>query len=89
VRLDDSALGRLVAMGEAARRIISDETADERAAFRQELIDAARGTKPLWADWIDGARRRQDGLALVDLGGGWFRVEDPLAAAALRRVLAR
>jgi hypothetical protein len=89
VTLDDSALGRLVAMGEAARRIISDETAEERAEFRQELIDAARGTKSLWADWIDGARQRQDGLALVDIAPGWFRVEDPLASTALKRVLAR
>jgi hypothetical protein len=30
VTLDDTALGRLVATGEAARRIISDETAEER-----------------------------------------------------------
>jgi hypothetical protein len=46
VTLDDTALGRLVAMGEAARRFISDETAEERVEFRHELLDAARGTMP-------------------------------------------
>jgi hypothetical protein len=87
--LDDLVLGRLVALLEAVRRIISDETAEERADFRRELIDAARGMKPQWADWIDGARKQEDGLNLINIAPGWFRVEDPRATAALKRVLGR
>ena len=35
---------------------------------------------------VRGARRR---LVVVDLGGGWFRIENEKSTAALKRVLAR
>jgi hypothetical protein len=73
----------------ASAPVTLDDTAEERAEFRQEVLDAAGGTKPLWANWIDGARQRQDGLALVEITPGWFRVEDQVAVAALKRILAR
>lgn len=87
--LDDVTLGRLIGMCEMTRRVVSNETAEERAEFRRELIDAAKGTKPMWADWIEGARKQEDGLNLINIAPGWFRVEDPRATAALERVLRR
>jgi hypothetical protein len=45
--------------------------------------------KPQWADWIDGARKQEDGLRLVEIAPGWVRVKDPRAMAALKRVLGR
>jgi hypothetical protein len=89
ITLNDTTLGRLVALLEMVRRVLSNETTEERAEFRRELIDAARGMKPQWADWIDGARKQEDGLRLVEIAPGWVRVEDPLTSAALERVLGR
>ena len=71
------------------RRLLIDEPLDERNLFRRELIDAARENTPLWADWIDAARQREDGLALVDIAPGWVRVEDPVTSEALKRILRR
>jgi hypothetical protein len=89
VTLDETAIGRIIALLEAARRLLIDEPLAERSQFRRDLVEAATGMRPLWADWIDAARQQEDGLVLVDLTSGWFRVEDPEASAALKRVLRR
>jgi hypothetical protein len=41
ITLDEVTIGRIVAFGEAVRRLLIDESLDERNLFRRELIDAA------------------------------------------------
>jgi hypothetical protein len=89
ITLDEVTIGRIVAFGEAVRRLLIDESLDERNLFRRELIDAALENTPLWADLIDAAHLREDGLSLVEIAPGWVRVEDPITSEALGRVLKR
>jgi hypothetical protein len=89
VTLDETAIGAIVAFAFAARALLISEPVDERIVVHQIMVEAAIGIRPLWKTMIDEARNGEDGVKLVDLGGGWLRFEDEESTDALKRVLKR
>ena len=73
---------------EAARRLLVVEPPGMSAIrLRRDLVEAATGIRLLWIGLIEEAKQGLDGFAFVDLGDGWFRIEDPLATGGLKRIL--
>ena len=60
-----------------------------RKAFRRVAALAANVSRDWLAAQIEAARAEHDGLRLIELGDGWFRIEDEALLPLWKQVVAR
>ena len=95
INLSEEAFGKVIAFAAAGRSLLIEERAPERISFLRAVIEEAREARIAWGRVLDAIRKGDaadgalHGAALVDLGGGWTRIEDPYSRLAFRGVLKR
>ena len=89
ITTDEATIGRIVSFVMAARNLLIEEPLAERTRLLKLLIEAGTEMRGLWLAGIDRIRagEEDEDVRLVELGDGWFRVEDEQATEALKRVL--